>query len=275
MGKIRGVDDGFRPGAERPFVGNASAYRTCKEVPVPPSFVMRSIAARNRLLARRSRERMRRVRAAVEARRLRLREEIASSITHGAGLVLAVAAAPVLVVLGGLRGGTVHVASFSIYGSSLVLCYAASTLYHAFQRPRLKHVFHILDHAAIYFLIAGTYTPIVLLSMNDPWGWTLLGGVWALALIGCVFKIFFVGRFHYLSTAIYVVMGWLVVLALEPFLASVPPAVFGWLLAGGVSYTAGVAFFVWERLPYNHAVWHLFVIGGSACHYAAMLIYVW
>lgn len=218
---------------------------------------------------------MRQARAAIAAQRQRLREEIASGVTHGIGLLLAVAAVPVLIVLGALRGDTIHVAGFTVYGASLVLVYASSTLYHAFQHPQLKHAFRILDHAAIYLLIAGTYTPVTLLSLNEPPGWTLLGAVWTLAVLGCIFKLFFVDRFEGLSTVLYLVMGWLVVLVLEPFLAAVPPDALMWLIAGGLSYTVGVVFFVWERMPYNHAVWHLFVIGGSACHYVAMLIYVW
>lgn len=236
---------------------------------------MRRIAARNRLLARRSRQRVRQARAALAAQRQRLREEMASSLTHGLGLILAIAAVPVLILLGVLRGSTVHVAGFTVYGSSLVLVYASSTLYHAFQQPRLKHVFRVLDHAAIYLLIAGTYTPVTLLSLDGPAGWTLLSLVWTLALFGCVFKLFFVDRFEGFSTVLYLVMGWLVVLVLKPFVAAVPPEVFLWIVAGGLCYTVGVVFFVWERLPYNHAVWHLFVIGGSACHYVAMLLYVW
>ncbi len=227
------------------------------------------------MLARRSRQRVRQAKAALRVQRQRLREEIANGVTHGIGLLLAVAAVPVLIVLGALRGNAVHVAGFTVYGSSLVLVYASSTLYHAFQQPRLKHVFRILDHAAIYLLIAGTYTPVTLLSMNGPWGWTLLTLVWALAVLGCVFKLFFVDRFEGFSTVLYLVMGWLVVLVIKPFLASVPTVPLLWLIAGGLCYTVGVVFFVWERLPYNHAVWHLFVIGGSACHYVAMLLYVW
>lgn len=218
---------------------------------------------------------MRQARAMIAVQRQRLREEIASGVTHGIGLLLAVAAVPVLIVLGALRGDAVHIAGFTVYGSSLVLVYATSTLYHAFQQPRLKHVFRILDHAAIYLLIAGTYTPVTLLSLDGPPGWTLLGAVWTLAVLGCIFKLFFVDRFEGFSTVLYLVMGWLVVIVLEPFLASVPPDALMWLIAGGLSYTVGVIFFVWERLPYNHAVWHLFVIGGSACHYIAMLLYVW
>ncbi len=252
--------------------GTPSRFTFCQPL---ADLLMRRIAARNRLLARRSRQRVRQARAVLAVQRQRLREEIASGVTHGAGLLLAVAAVPVLIVLGALRGSAVHVVGFTVYGSSLVLVYATSTLYHAFQRPRLKHVFRILDHGAIYLLIAGTYTPVMLLSLNGPWGWTLLGLVWTLAVFGCVFKLFFVGRFEGFSTVLYLVMGWLVVLVLKPLVASVPTVALLWLVAGGLSYTVGVVFFVWERLPYNHAVWHLFVIGGSVCHYVAILLYVW
>ena len=195
-------------------------------------------------------------------------------VTHGVGLLMAVAAVPVLVVLGALRGTPVHVASFAIYGATLVLVYATSTAYHAAQRPRLKRLFRILDHAAIYLLIAGTYTPVTLISLRGPWGWTLLSLVWVLAVGGCLFKLFFVGRYPALSTTLYLVMGWLVVVAIGPVVESVPAVGLAWLLAGGLSYTVGVVFFTWERVPYNHAVWHLFVIAGSACHYVAMLLYV-
>lgn len=235
---------------------------------------MRRIAVRNRLMRMRSRRAARHARTLLLVQRRQLREDIASAATHGAGLLMAVAAVPVLIVLGALRGTPLHVASFTIYGASLVLVYATSTLYHATRRPRLKHLFRILDHAAIYLLIAGTYTPVTLISLEGPWGWTLLSLVWVLAVGGCIFKLFFVGQFQRLSTTLYLVMGWLAVVAIGPVVEAVPAAGLGWLVAGGLSYTVGVAFFVWERMPYNHAVWHLFVIAGSACHYVAMLLYV-
>lgn len=222
----------------------------------------------------RSRRVRRRAQAALLIQRRRLREDIANAVSHGFGLVLALAAVPVLIVLGALNGGPVHAATFSVYGASLVLVYASSTLYHATQRPRLKHLFRILDHAAIYLLIAGTYTPVTLISMNGPWGWTLLSLVWVLAVGGVVFKVFFTGQFQTLSTVLYLVMGWLIVVAVEPMAESVTSAAMLWFIAGGLSYTLGVAFFVWDRIPYNHTVWHVFVIAGSACHYVALLLYV-
>lgn len=235
---------------------------------------MRRIAVRNRLMRMRSRRLARQAQAALLIQRRRLREDIANAVTHGAGLLLAIAAVPVLLVLAALRGTPLHVASFAVYGTSLVLVYATSTLYHAARKPHLKRLFRILDHAAIYLLIAGTYTPVTLISMNGPWGWTLLSLVWVLAVGGCIFKMFFVGQFQTFSTVLYLVMGWLIVIALGPLVESVPREALLWFVAGGLSYTVGVVFFVWERLPYNHAVWHLFVIGGSVCHYMAMLLYV-
>lgn len=222
----------------------------------------------------RSRRAVRRARAAMLVQRRQLREDIANVVTHGAGLLMAVAAVPVLVVLGALRGTPLHVTSFAVYGATLVLVYAASTAYHAARQPRLKRFFHFLDHAAIYLLIAGTYTPVTLISLQGPWGWTLLSFVWVLAVGGCIFKLFFVGRYPAFSTTLYLAMGWLVVIAIGPVVEAVPEVGVAWLVAGGLSYTFGVVFFAWERLPYNHAVWHLFVIAGSACHYVAMLLYV-
>ena len=216
----------------------------------------------------------RRAQAALLIQQRRLREDIANVVTHGAGLLLSLAAVPVLIVLGALNGGALHAATFSVYGVSLVLVYATSTLYHAARKPHLKRLFRILDHAAIYLLIAGTYTPVTLISMNGPWGWTLLSLVWVLAVSGVIFKMFFVGQFKTFSTVLYLVMGWLIVVAIGPITESISTASLLWFIAGGLSYTLGVVFFVWERVPYSHAVWHLFVIAGSACHYVALLLYV-
>jgi hemolysin III len=216
-----------------------------------------------------------RAEAYLELQRRRFREEVASAVTHGAGLLLAVGEVPVLIALGVLYGSGVHVAAFSIYGASLVALYAASTLYHAFQTPRLKRLFRVVDHAAIYLLIAGTYTPVTLVSLDGLWGWGLFALVWTLAAVGCVFKLFCTGRFERTSTALYLGMGWAAVLAIGPLLDTLPAAAFGWLLAGGLAYSAGVAFYAWERLPYNHAVWHGFVLAGSVCHFVAIAGYVW
>jgi hemolysin III len=198
-------------------------------------------------------------------------EEIANSITHGVGLVLSIAGFVVLLVFAILRGGASHIVACSIYGATLIALYTASTLYHAVVSPRLKRALRIFDHSAIYLLIAGTYTPFLLLYLRGPWGWSLFGVVWGLAFAGIVFKFWFVGHFEYVSTAIYLAMGWLVIIAAKPVLAHVPMATLLWLLAGGLFYTGGVVFYAWTRLPYSHAVWHLFVLAGSGCHYCAIL----
>ncbi len=202
------------------------------------------------------------------------REELINSITHGAGLALSIAGLAVLVTLAALKGTAWHIVSCSVYGATLVLLYTASTLYHSVRSPRLKRFFRILDHASIYLLIAGTYTPFMLVNLRGGWGWTLFGLVWGLAAVGILFKIFFVDRFAIASTVVYLLMGWLVVIAIKPLLMLVPGGGILWLLAGGLAYTLGVVFFAWEKMPYNHAVWHVFVLTGSVCHYFAVLFYV-
>ena len=202
------------------------------------------------------------------------REELINSITHGAGLALSIAGLAVLVTLAALKGTAWHIVSCSVYGATLVLLYTASTLYHSVRSPRLKRFFRIIDHAPIYLLIAGTYTPFMLVNLRGGWGWTLFGLVWGLAVVGIVFKVFFVNRFAIASTVVYLLMGWLVVIAIKPLLMLVPGGGILWLLAGGLAYTLGVVFFAWEKMPYNHAVWHVFVLTGSVCHYFAVLFYV-
>lgn len=204
----------------------------------------------------------------------RLGEEIANSITHGLGTGLSVAGLTVLVLLAALYGDVWQVVAFSIYGSTLIVLYLASTLYHSLQNPRAKRVFRVIDHAAIFLLIAGTYTPFLLISMRGVWGWTLLGIVWGLALLGVGFKIFFTHRFPVGSTLAYVLMGWLGVIAWKEAVAHIPPGGLVWLGLGGVAYTVGVIFYAWKRLPYNHAIWHVFVLAGSICHYLAVLLYL-
>jgi hemolysin III len=198
-------------------------------------------------------------------------EELANTITHGIGLVLSIAGFAVLLVLAILKGTAWHIVACSIYGATLICLYAASTVYHAVISPRLKRALRVLDHSAIYLLIAGTYTPFLLLNLRGAWGWSLLVVVWGLALAGIVSKFWFVGRFPFLSTAVYIAMGWLVIIAAKPVLAHVPSVTLLWLLAGGLSYSAGVVFYAWKGLPYNHAVWHVFVLIGSTCHYFAVL----
>jgi hemolysin III len=198
-------------------------------------------------------------------------EEIANAITHGIGLLLSIAGFVVLLVLAALRGTAWHIVACSIYGATLICLYTASTLYHAVISPRVKRALRIFDHSAIYLLIAGTYTPFLLVSLRGPWGWSLFGVIWGLALAGVLFKFWFVEHFVILSTAVYIAMGWLVVIAAKPVITHVPFTALIWLLAGGLAYTGGVIFFAAKRVPYSHAIWHLFVLAGSICHYFAVL----
>lgn len=200
-------------------------------------------------------------------------EEIASSVTHGIGAALSIAALVVLVIVAALRGTAAHIVACAIFGATLVLLYLSSTLYHALTHAGAKRLFRIFDHAAIYLLIAGTYTPFTLVTLGGAWGWSLFAVVWTLAVTGIVLKCFFTGRFHALSTAVYILMGWLAVVALRPLLHAIPPGGFFWILSGGLLYTSGVVFFV-SRRKYSHAVWHLFVLAGSACHVLAVYRYV-
>jgi len=203
-----------------------------------------------------------------------LQEEIANSITHGIGLILSVVALVALVVLASVYGTAWHVVSFTIYGVSLAVLYTASTLYHSFQRPRVKYVLRIVDHSSIYLLIAGTYTPLGLVVLRGGWGWSLFGVIWGLAVIGIVFQSVFPNRFRGAATVLYAVMGWLVIVAFKPLLAGVAPGGVRWLLAGGFCYTLGIGFYLMKRIPYHHAVWHLMVLAGSACHFVTVIIYI-
>ena len=203
-----------------------------------------------------------------------LGETIANSISHGVGVGLSIAGTALILTIATLRGGAREIVSASIYGATLVLLYLASTLYHALPGPRVRHVFRILDHSSIYLLIAGTYTPFTIVSLRGGFGWSLFGIIWFLAIGGVVFKSLWVERFTGLSTAIYVLMGWLALVGIRPLYHSVSGPGFLWLIAGGVCYTGGVAFFCANRMRYAHAVWHLFVLAGSACHYCAVYFYV-
>ncbi|UCD37868.1 MAG: hemolysin III family protein [Fidelibacterota bacterium] len=203
-----------------------------------------------------------------------LREEIANSLIHAIGVTLSVAGLIVLVVLAALQGDPWRVVSFTIYGSTLIILYLASTLYHGVQNPRGKAVLQIIDHTTIYLLIAGTYTPFLLVSLRGIWGWTLFGVIWGLALLGIAFQSLFVRRQGKLSILTYILMGWLCVIALREMLVHIPTGGLVWLAIGGVLYTTGVIFYVWHKLPYNHAIWHLFVLGGSVSHFLAVLFYV-
>jgi len=194
-------------------------------------------------------------------------------VSHGIGALAAALALPVLIVAAARRGAAADIVGASIFGATLVLLYLTSTLYHALPSTRARQVFRVLDHGAIYLLIAGTYTPFTLGVLRGPWGWTLFGLVWALAAAGVVFKTAGGIRYPRVSTGLYLAMGWLVLIALRPLWLLVPPWGLFWLTAGGVAYTAGVAFYVARRRPYAHLVWHLFVLLGSTCHYVAVRWY--
>jgi hemolysin III len=201
-------------------------------------------------------------------------EEIANSVSHGVGMMAALAAAPILIVSAAQRGGAAQIVGASIFAAAMVLLYLTSTLYHALPRNRVKRLFQILDHGAIYLLIAGTYTPFTLGVLRGAWGWTLFGLVWGLALAGVVLKAVAGIRYPRLSTSLYVAMGWLALIAIEPLWLHLPAWGLLWLLAGGIAYTLGVVFFALDgRVRYSHFVWHLFVLAGTACHFVAVLGY--
>jgi len=200
--------------------------------------------------------------------------ELANSLTHGLGVVLSATALIVMVFTASVHGTARHIVGAAIFGSALVLLYTMSTLYHACRGPRLKRVFKILDHTAIYLLIAGTYTPFCLTTLRGAWGWSMFGVIWGLAALGVGFKAVFTGRFEALSTAIYLAMGWIVMIAARPLWLHLPRPGMYWLMAGGLFYSLGVVFYSWKRLKFHHAIWHLFVLGGSLSHVAAVLGYV-
>ena len=203
-----------------------------------------------------------------------LLEEILNSVTHGAGALISIAGLTLLIVFSSIYGQTTHIVSCTIYGTTLVLLYTASTLYHGFQKPNIKHVFKILDHSCIYILIAGTYTPFMLVTVRGALGWTIFSIVWGLTILGIVFKAFFVNRFKIVSTIAYILMGWLVILAIKPLFYALPGGGIFWLISGGLAYTIGTIFYAWKKLPFNHAIWHLFVLAGSVCHFLAIMFYV-
>lgn len=200
-----------------------------------------------------------------------LGEEIANSVSHGVGLLAAIAAAPVLVLSAAEHHGTARIVGASVFAAAMVLLYLTSTLYHALPRNRAKRVFQVLDHAAIFLMIAGTYTPFTLGVLRGTWGWTLFGLVWGLALAGVVLTAAGGVRYPKLRMSLYLAMGWLIVIAVKPLWQRMPSEGLFWLLAGGIAYTVGVVFYAAERIRYSHFVWHLFVITGTACHFIAVL----
>jgi len=203
-------------------------------------------------------------------------EEIANSITHGIGAVLSIAGLAVLVGFACLRGNAWHITSCTIFGTTLILLYIASTLYHSISIPipRIKGVLKQLDHCAIYLLIAGTYTPFMLVNLRGPWGWSLLGIIWGIATVGIILKTTPYGKRPGISLALYLIMGWIIVIAIKPMLTVLDWGGLMLLVLGGLTYTGGVIFYIWEDLPYNHAIWHLFVLAGSSLHFFAILFYV-
>ena len=202
------------------------------------------------------------------------KEEIANYLTHGFGLWLSMVGFVVLLRLVLHEPDFWRQTSFIVYGISVMILFAASTLYHASLKPATKKVLRIMDHIAVYILIAGTYTPFLLLPLRGNWGWTLLIIVWGLAIAGACFKLWFTGKFRKLSTAVYLGMGWLIILAVKPMIEFVPNGSLGWLLAGGLFYSFGVIFYNWNKLRYNHALWHLFVLAGSCCHFLSITLYL-
>ncbi|OOZ41702.1 PAQR family membrane homeostasis protein TrhA [Solemya elarraichensis gill symbiont] len=201
-------------------------------------------------------------------------EEIAHSLTHGLGVLLSIGGLAVLVAFSALYGDAWHIISVSIYGATLILLYTVSTLYHSITHERAKNVLQRLDHAAIFLLIAGTYTPFTLVSLRGAWGWTLFGLVWAIAIAGIALELFVEKRMKRLSVTLYLGLGWIVLIAIKPMIASIETGGLLLLLAGGFCYSFGVIFYVWKKLAYNHAIWHLFVLAGSILHFFSVLFYV-
>jgi len=201
-------------------------------------------------------------------------EEKLNIFSHGLGVLLSIAALVLLVVRASLYGNVWHIVSFSIYGTSMVLLYSASTIYHNSKKPKIRLRLQIFDHAAIYVLIAGTYTPFTLVTLYGTTGWVMFGITWFFALTGIILKILFTGRFEIASTIMYVLMGWIVVFAIKPLIHNLPFEGLMWLFAGGISYTVGAVLYSIKRIPYNHAIFHVFVLVGSFCHFIAVYFYV-
>ena len=201
-------------------------------------------------------------------------EEIFNALSHGIGILLSIAGLSVLVSFAAIYGDAWKVTASAIYGSSMIILYTASTLYHSFTNPKIKQILNMCDHISIYFLIAGTYTPFVLVNMRGPWGWTIFGIVWGSAIIGTVLKIIYGNRFRKVSTILYLCMGWVIVVAAKPLITTTEPAGLVLLLLGGLFFSFGVIFYKWKSLPFNHAIWHLFVLAGTIFQFFAILFFV-
>lgn len=211
---------------------------------------------------------------AIQAKKYDKKEEKLNVLSHGIGFLLSVVALVLLVVYSSIYGDVWHIVSYSIYGASLVTLYLASTLFHWSTKPKRRLRLNVFDHASIYILIAGTYTPLLLVTLRGPWGWSLFGVVWGMAIVGIVLKFFYTGRFKTISTIAYVVMGWVVVIAMKPLIENLSTPGLIWLGIGGLSYSIGAFFYLWNKLPYNHAIFHLFVLGGSIAHFILIFWYV-
>jgi hemolysin III len=198
-------------------------------------------------------------------------EEIANAITHGIGAALAIAALVLLVVFSAMKGTAWHVVGFSIFGATLVILYLESTLYHSLTNKKVKRLFRKFDHMSIFLLIAGTYTPFCLTILRGTMGWIMFAIVWGSTVVGIILKAFLTGKKDKLSTTLYVVMGWLIVIAIKRMYLSMIFSGFLFLVIGGLLYTVGALFYSWDKLKYNHGVWHLFVIGGSVCHFFSVM----
>lgn len=206
--------------------------------------------------------------------RYTLAEEIFNSVTHGLGTLLSIAAFVILVVLTSADGNAREITSFSIYGFTLFFLYLSSTLYHSVFNKKAKQVLRVFDHISIFLLIAGSYTPITLVSMKGTWGWTLFGIVWALAVAGIILNVISVEKMKHISLTLYILMGWLLIVAIKPMLLMIPRGLLIMLFTGGLMYTFGVIFYVSKRIPFHHGIWHLFVLAGSIIHYMGFVIYL-
>lgn len=209
-----------------------------------------------------------------DAREYPKTEEKLNVITHGIGFLLSVAALVLLVVRASLYGTGLHIVSAAIYGSSLVVLYFASTAFHMAKDQKTRSRLNVFDHASIFLLIAGTYTPFALVTLQGPWGWSIFGVIWGMAIAGIILKLYYTGRFDTLSTLLYVLMGWVMIIAIVPLVRALPVGGLLWLLAGGISYTLGAVLFLLNRLPFNHAIFHVFVLTGSICHFMAVYFFV-
>lgn len=207
-------------------------------------------------------------------KRYSVAEEVFNSVTHGVGALFSLAALVILVAFASIQGDVWRIVSFSIYGFTLFFLYLSSTLYHCSFHEKTKKVMRVFDHISIYLLIAGSYTPIALVAMKGTWGWTIFGVIWFLAIGGIILNVVNLEKMKYLSLALYIIMGWLIIIAIKPMLQMIPRGLFTWLLAGGLIYTVGVIFYVCKKIPFNHGIWHLFVLGGSITHYFGFLFYL-